>query len=91
MSPDETPLEMAQRHVREGDAHVASQRRILAELRRDGHPTEMAQTLLAEFESSAAEHREGLARMLEERRAGRRDAQGHLVSPQLPPSSLRGR
>lgn len=45
-------LAMAERHVREGEAIVSRQRRIVDELRRDGHSTATAEQLLAIFESS---------------------------------------
>ena len=56
----ETELEMAERHVREGEAHVARQRDLVAELRRDGHDTEQAEQLLTTFEATLAQHRKGL-------------------------------
>jgi len=54
---DETILEMATRHVAEGEWHVAHQKTILAELRDHGHPTETAEELLAEFEATLRGHR----------------------------------
>ena len=53
----ETELEMVERHVREGERHVARQREILAELGRDGHPTAIARDLLVLFEWTLAQHR----------------------------------
>jgi hypothetical protein len=63
---DETPLEMAERHVALGKRHIARQRELIAELKRDGHESMLpqAETLLAEmiliqaqFEQSLADHR----------------------------------
>jgi hypothetical protein len=63
MRPGETLLQMAERHVREGEEHVAKQRRIVADLREGGHPTRVAETLLDEFEATLADHRAHLARI----------------------------
>lgn len=43
-------LELAERHVEEGERHVHRQRALIAELARDGHPVTSALELLAEFE-----------------------------------------
>ena len=63
MAEDETELEMVQRHVREGEAHVARQREIVVELRERGDPTEMALALLAEFEDLLHQHKAHLIRI----------------------------
>ena len=42
MDPAETMLEMATRHVAEGERHVAHQKAIVAELRDHGYPTRTA-------------------------------------------------
>jgi hypothetical protein len=39
-------LEQAERHVAEGKGHIKRQRRIIVELRRDGHDTKTAEELL---------------------------------------------
>jgi len=49
-------LEMAERHVLEGEHHVARQREIVAELARDGHNTSKAAILLRTFEDLQAIH-----------------------------------
>ena len=54
-------LKMALRHVREGEAHVARQKQIIAELRRDRHPTLEAEKLLETFEQTLKAHQDGLA------------------------------
>lgn len=59
-------LEMAFRHVREAEQHVARQKAIIAELRRDGHSTKQAEDILEIFKSTLATHRESLRRRLQE-------------------------
>ena len=58
--PAESVLEMAARHVREGEEHIAKQRALIAELERDGHDNMLpaARELLATFEQTLATHRE---------------------------------
>jgi len=63
MADKETELEMVQRHVREGEAHVERQREIVAELRARGDRTDLAVALLAEFEDMLRQHRAHLARV----------------------------
>lgn len=55
--PPETELEMAERHVREGEIHVARQNELVEQLRTDGHCTRQAEELLAEFEAILTEHK----------------------------------
>lgn len=64
MSTSETELEMAQRHVAKGRALVERQQHILAELRRDGHPTESAERLLADLEHTQHLHEKHLIRLI---------------------------
>jgi hypothetical protein len=59
----ETELEMAERHVREGAAHVARQKELLEQLRRDGHDDTQAEELLTVFEATLQEHRDDLERI----------------------------
>ena len=80
MEPGETLIEMARRHVAQGETHVRSQRDILARLDRDGLPTDIALELLHEFEGSLEDHRESLARIEREQRSGRRDGAGNLLA-----------
>ena len=63
MSAAESEREMVQRHVREGEGHVARQRELVAELRERGDPAEMAVALLAEFEDLLGLHRAHLSRL----------------------------
>ena len=79
MKPGETLIQMAERHILEGERHVRSQRAILARLDADGLPTDVAEDLLQQFESSLADHRASLARMRDEQRRGLRDAGGQLI------------
>lgn len=46
MDLHETPLEMAQRHVAEGEARVMHQVALIAKLAQQGHDTVEAETLL---------------------------------------------
>ena len=55
--PQETELEMAARHVREGEIHVARQVELIEQLRLDGHDTRQAEELLAEFEAILSEQK----------------------------------
>jgi hypothetical protein len=59
----ESALEMAQRHVAEGERHVESQRRIIAHLRELGGATDVAEQLLSEFEDLLAVHKSHLRRI----------------------------
>lgn len=64
--PQETPLEMARRHVIEGEARVASQRERVAELAGQGLDTTQADEILATFEGTLRLMREDLADRLKE-------------------------
>ena len=63
VSEKETDLEMVRRHVRQGAAHVVRQFQLVAKLRADGRPTEVAEQLLATFEESQRQHEAHLARL----------------------------
>ena len=62
MGAEETELEMVQRHVREGEGHLANQRALIARLRTSHLPTEVAEALLATFEDVQREHKAHLTR-----------------------------
>jgi hypothetical protein len=49
-------LELAQRHVAEGERHVARQKEIVAELANDAHGTTATRALLIQFEEMQAPH-----------------------------------
>ena len=51
----ETPLEMARRHVAEGERLVAEQQALIVSLRADGHPTDQAEEFLAALLRTLAE------------------------------------
>ena len=56
-------VEMAQRHVREAEAHIVRQKEIIEELRRDGHPTLVAELLLKVFQDTLRSHKESVLRL----------------------------
>lgn len=55
-TPAQEHLAQAERHIAQAEKTVARQREIVAELRRDGHDTMLAQSLLKEFEELLALH-----------------------------------
>jgi hypothetical protein len=63
VTADETELEMTERHVREGERHIASRMEILAHLRMHGQDTDLAERLLANLEDLLAMHRAHRARL----------------------------
>jgi hypothetical protein len=63
MAADETELEMVQRHVREGERHVALQREIVAWHLEHGNLGDQSERLLANFEDMQRLHLEHLARL----------------------------
>jgi hypothetical protein len=79
MKPGETLLEMARRHVREGEGHVREQRGIVARLSEDSLVAEVARQLLTEFEQGLDDHRASLERIEAEIWLGHRDPGGELI------------
>ena len=59
----ETDLEMVQRHVREGEVHLANQRALIARLNASKLPTGEAEALLVTFEDMQGQHKAHLARL----------------------------
>jgi hypothetical protein len=59
-------LAEAERHVALGEQHVARQRKIVAELERDGHDTAQARELLRVLEGTQASHVSHRDRLLTE-------------------------
>jgi hypothetical protein len=57
MSYTQADLDMANRHVAEGERHVAEQEARITLLRMHGHPTTDAEELLATFLNTLAAHR----------------------------------
>jgi hypothetical protein len=62
MNSHETLLEMARRHVIDGEAQVAHQTALVAELARDGHNTARAEAVLATLKGTLGIMCEVLAR-----------------------------
>jgi ATP-dependent protease HslVU (ClpYQ) peptidase subunit len=59
----ETELQMVQRHVREGEAHVQRQREIVTKMWERGAPTDIAVTLLEAFQETLRQHKAHLSRL----------------------------
>lgn len=59
----ETELEMAERHVREGDRHLIVQQEIIEWLKDHGRSTVEAERLLTNMRDLQRMHREHLARL----------------------------
>ena len=62
----ERHLAQAEKHVAMGRRHAAAQRKIVDELRRDHHPTEMAERILVLCEDLLALHEDDAARLRKE-------------------------
>jgi hypothetical protein len=63
MGAEETELEMVQRHVRQGEGHLASQKAVIEHLKASHLPTEEAEALLATFEDLQRQHEAHFARI----------------------------
>lgn len=63
MSPSETALEMAERHVREGEQHLADQREILWWLSQGSEACNFAWEILKQYDEMLALRREDLERL----------------------------
>ena len=59
-------LQMVEDHIALGERHVARQRELLLFLKSRGHPTELAEQLLADFQSMLLQHRAHREQMLAE-------------------------
>ena len=59
-------LQMVDDHITQGERHVTRQLEIIAYLKSRGHPTEMAEQLLVEFQSTLLQHRSHRDVMLRE-------------------------
>jgi hypothetical protein len=53
----ESELEMAERHVAQGERHIAFQEALIVHLRELGSSTVLAEELLSEFRTSLTSHR----------------------------------
>lgn len=60
----ETELEMVRRHIRQEEAHIENQHKIVARLHLSGRPTDTAYDLLAQFENTLRLHQDHLNRLL---------------------------
>lgn len=60
-------LQMVNDHIAQGERHVAEQEELVERLRSHGHPTDMAEDLLAEFRATLVQHRAHRARIVEDR------------------------
>jgi hypothetical protein len=69
MAEAETALQMAARHLAEQEARVREQEELVARLRREGHPTDQAEGMLAEMFDMLEAIRDHLER-LQHRREG---------------------
>jgi hypothetical protein len=63
MASGESELEQAERHVREGERHVAVQREIVRHLAEAGESTKIAIQRLRQFEDLLELHRQHLERL----------------------------
>ena len=61
MNPAETSLELARRHVSEGEQRIAEQTQRIVELSLDGHDTTTAEELLVVLEQTVRVMRKRLA------------------------------
>ena len=57
MAVGETELEMVKRHVRQGERHVSRQLKIIADMTLRNQPTNVAKSLLLNFEISLRAHK----------------------------------
>jgi hypothetical protein len=60
MQPQESVLELARRHVLEGERRVSEQEARIAELKEAGRDTELAETLLETFQETLVGMRDHL-------------------------------
>jgi hypothetical protein len=63
MAEAETALQMAARHIAEQEALVSEQERLIAHMRREGHPTDQAEGLLVEMCNLLDDMRDHLERL----------------------------
>jgi hypothetical protein len=66
-------LQMVDDHIALGEKHVTRQRELLAWLKSRGHPTDIAEDLLTEFEATLDQHRLHREQMLRPIHSGRHD------------------
>ena len=79
MTDNETPLEMVQRHIRQGVEILRHQHDLVQHLEATHSPlADEARVLLSTLDSSQADHKRHLARIELDMQSGRRDADGNL-------------
>lgn len=61
----EERLKMAQRHVAEGEGHIARQHAIIAELKKGGYDLTLAEGILKTLQDTQATHESDRDRLLE--------------------------
>ena len=57
-------IDMADRHIAQGERHINQQQDLLARLRAHNLPTDQAEDLLEEFRATLLQHREHRALMI---------------------------
>jgi hypothetical protein len=66
--PYSAELQMVDDHIAQGERHVAQQVELIARLRGQGLPTEMAEQLLGTFELTLRQHRDHRTRLVDSTR-----------------------
>jgi len=79
MSKPEGPIAMAQRHVREGEAHAQKLRDHIDRLMSANEDASGTKRLLRLVEDALAMHQAHLAEILKEQAAGLRDEEGNRL------------
>ena len=64
-------FKMVDDHIAQGERHVTRQEELVAWLKSRGHPTDIAENLLEEFQATLAQHRAHRDLMLSEDRSAR--------------------
>ena len=64
MAVGETEFEMVERHVRESEKRVSRQLKIIADMICRDQPTDLAESLLYNFEISLRAHRDHLSNLI---------------------------
>jgi hypothetical protein len=72
MTYTQADLDMADRHIAQGERHVVNQERIISELSAHDQSTELAEQLLEEFRETLRQHRLHRDRIAEDLHAGDR-------------------
>jgi hypothetical protein len=78
-------LRMVDDHIAQGERHVTRQEEIIAWLTSRGHPTEMAEQLLLEFQATLLQHRAHRELMLHENEMVRDPVNRRVSAPSRAP------